>query len=823
MEMDQVTSEIAGSAVQIGHPINEKQVLEVVLQARDARLYHAITDCGAGGLSSAVGEMARPVGARVQLDCVPLKYPGLRPWEIWLSEAQERMVLAIPLENWPRFQQICEAHGVEAVSIGTLEATERLRLFFGEKPVGDLTMDFLHDGLPRHHLKAIWTPPQPAPIETVSAPDLTDSLLKLLAHPNIASKEPVIRRYDHEVQSGTAVKPLVGVDNHGPSDAAVLVPLDTVRGQLAKDDSTVQGVALSTGIGPAYGERDPYLMAWAAVDEAMRNIVAVGADPDRVALLDNFCWGSPTLPDRLGGLVRCALGCHDAAIAYNTPFISGKDSLNNEYSALDGTRHAIPGTLLISAIGIVPDVSRSVTMDLKRPGNRLYIVGDTRAELGGSHFELISCQGGGAMPEPIPNALDRLRALHRAIAAGLVDACHDCSEGGIGVALAEMCLAGRLGATLWLDQIPGIDSTTPDAANLFSESLCRFIVEISAEHEQAFIAVLEGVPHGLIGMVEDTGTLAIERSLIRNGERELRARITINALETAWRGTPEISTPVSTPPLTERANPERQTSAVGGTAQVLILHTVGTNRDRDAALACELAGAAPEIVTVAQLLSGERNLADYHMLVVPGGFSYGDDLGAGKVWALDLQHRLADMVGAFVQTGRPVLGICNGFQALVKAGLLPGHDWADRNYAAPVTLTYNASGHFECRWVKLWPNPNSPSIFTEGIDEPIYCPVAHGEGRLVVRDDATRSALWNAGLAPLIYVDDDHRPAGYPGCPNGSDWAIAGLCNPAGNVVGLMPHPENHIFPWQHPRWQRGERGMSGLRLFENGIRYARR
>jgi phosphoribosylformylglycinamidine synthase len=439
----------------------------------------------------------------------------------------------------------------------------------------------------------------------------------------------------------------------------------------------------------------------------------------------------------------------------------------------------------------------------------------------------------------VPNALDRLRALHNAIAAGLVEACHDCSEGGIGVALAEMCLAGRLGATLWLDQVPGIDANTSDHAILFPESLCRFIVEVSAEHEQAFIAMLEGVPHAQIGTVENSGALTIERKIERrieriseapNGAREVRAKIDIGALEAAWRGTVEKSDLASTPPaVPKQSRPAHPAPAVSGTARVLILHTVGTNRDRDAALACELAGAVPEIVTVRQLLSGERQLSDYHMLVVPGGFSYGDDLGAGKVWALDLQHRLTDTIGAFVRSGRPVIGICNGFQALVKAGVLPGTDWAPPTHTAnadldtPVTLTYNASDHFECRWVKLWPNPNSPSIFTNGLDEPIYCPVAHGEGRLVARDEATRAALWNAGLAPLIYVDDDNRPAGYPGCPNGSDWAIAGLCNPAGNVLGLMPHPENHIFPWQHPRWRRGERGMLGLRLFENGIRYARR
>ncbi len=260
--------------------------------------------------------------------------------------------------------------------------------------------------------------------------------------------------------------------------------------------------------------------------------------------------------------------------------------------------------------------------------------------------------------------------------------------------------------------------------------------------------------------------------------------------------------------------------------RVLILHASGTNRDRDAALACELAGAQPEIVHVNQLLSGERNLLDYHMLVVPGGFSYGDDLGAGKLWAVYLQHGLGEVASRFVASGRPVLGICNGFQVLVKSGLLPGRDWPDadgKTGQAHVTLTHNTSGHFECRWVYLQPNPASPCIFTEHQNELIYCPVAHGEGRLVISDLPNRRMLWNDGLVALTYVEADGSPAGYPACPNGSDWAIAGLCNPAGNVLGLMPHPENHIFPWQHPRWRRGEHGHTGLRLFQNGIRYARR
>ncbi|MBZ0304243.1 MAG: phosphoribosylformylglycinamidine synthase I [Anaerolineae bacterium] len=254
--------------------------------------------------------------------------------------------------------------------------------------------------------------------------------------------------------------------------------------------------------------------------------------------------------------------------------------------------------------------------------------------------------------------------------------------------------------------------------------------------------------------------------------------------------------------------------------RVLILHANGTNRDREAALACELAGGVPEILHVNQILSGEKHLLDYHMLVIPGGFSYGDDLGAGALWALDLHNRFSDAVRQFVESGRPVLGICNGFQALVKAGLLPGADFLNGGSRA-VTLTHNEKHRFECRWVYLKPNPANRSLFIDGLDEWIYCPVAHGEGRMAARDQAALDALEAEGLIALSYVEADGSPAAYPGNPNGSALGIAGLTNRAGNVMGLMPHPEDHIFPWQHPRWHRGDGGLSGLRLFENAIQNA--
>ena len=375
MESDHTTGDVSGSAVQIGHPIHEKQTLEVIIQARDERLYNAITDCGAGGLSSSVGEMAEELGARVHLERVPLKYPGLSPWEIWLSEAQERMVIAVPPINVSRVAEIADARDVEMTDLGEFTGDGVLRVHHGEAIVGEIECAFLHGGIPRQRLQAEWSP-QPLEVAKMQVSDATASLLDLLRHPNIQSKEEIVRQYDHEVQGGTVVKPFVGVNEHGPGDAAVVTPLPVSPG--------TPGAALGIGFNPAYGAIDPYRMAWAAVDEAIRNVVAVGADPDRISLLDNFSWGNPRLPDRLGSLVRCTQGCYDAAVAYGAPFISGKDSLNNEYTGLDGKKHTIPGTLVISSLGIVPDVTRTVTSAFTGPENIVYVIGVTGNHVGGS-------------------------------------------------------------------------------------------------------------------------------------------------------------------------------------------------------------------------------------------------------------------------------------------------------------------------------------------------------------------------------------------------------------------------------------------------------
>ncbi len=496
------------SAVQIGNPIVEKKVTDTLLKARDLDLYRGVTDCGAGGFSSAVGELGESCGARVYLDRAPLKYQGMLPWEIWISESQERMVLAVPPENLDRIMEIFTAENVEATVIGQFTATKKLELLYNEETVATLDMDFLHDGVPRYVRKAMWQlhkheePSASRESRVAGQKSLGKILKQILSQPTVASKEWIIRQYDHEVQGGSIIKPLTGAVNDGPSDASVCRP----------DLSSWSGFVVSNGINPRYGLIDPYWMTASAIDEALRNLVCVGGDIERTALLDNFCWGNPDKEEQLGGIVRAARACYDAAKAYKTPFISGKDSLNNEYS-LEGRSLSIMATMLISAISVISDVRKCITMDIKKSGNLIYLLGDTYEELGGSQYlALLGLTGNGVPRVNFAKAKSLFTSLTKAIGQGLVASCHDLSEGGLAVAAAEMAFAGNLGMEIQLAdgswQIADKDKN--ETAILFSESNSRFLVEVDPKNKKAFEKAMKGQSVALIGKVRKDKTLQVK-------------------------------------------------------------------------------------------------------------------------------------------------------------------------------------------------------------------------------------------------------------------------------------------------------------------------
>ncbi|MDR0609133.1 MAG: phosphoribosylformylglycinamidine synthase [Planctomycetaceae bacterium] len=549
-ELTSDSETISGGAVQIGNAITEKMVLDVMIQARDRGLYNAVTDCGAGGFSSAVGEMGETIGAEVELSYAPLKYEGLSYTEIWISEAQERMIFSVPPESWDEFKKLCNNEEVEATVLGVFKPTGRLTLNYHGHCVADLDMNLLHNGRPpvireaRYKRCAVHSDLTPA--STINENNnnnennnennnnndnnngnensngnnnradnhpngctnhFANDLKQILSSFNVAGKHWIIRQYDHEVQGGSVIKPLIGVANDGPSDAAVVRPrLDSRR-----------GLVLSCGMNPLYGDLDPYRMAASGIDEAVRNAVAVGADPKTIALLDNFCWGNTDRPETLGSLVEAALACYEISLGFEMPFISGKDSLNNEFRPVNAEPIAIPPTLLISAIGQIDNVATCVTMDLKQPNNILYQIGETKNELGGSHFALIRNLRNGEVPSlDVPQAKRLYETLHQAIRHGIVRSVHDLSEGGLAVAVAEMCFAGGFGAEL---------TGTFDLVSLFSESNSRFVVEIEPIHLPSFESFFAGLPLRKLGKVVAEKTLRFGNTFAVN----------IDDLKTVWK------------------------------------------------------------------------------------------------------------------------------------------------------------------------------------------------------------------------------------------------------------------------------------------------
>ncbi|MFA6358777.1 MAG: phosphoribosylformylglycinamidine synthase subunit PurL [Candidatus Omnitrophota bacterium] len=518
-ELTHESETVSSGAVQIGNPIQEKKVLDTMLKARDLNLYSAVTDCGAGGLSSAVGEMGSELGAKVYLDRVPLKYSGLSYMEIWISESQERMVFSVPPKNIDKLIEIFANENVEAAVIGEFTGTKRLELYYQDNLVCDLDMHFMHEGIPQIAKKAVYIQAKHSQPKIPEKKNLTVDLLKLLGHYDICSKEWVVRQYDHEVQGGSVIKPFVGIKNDGPSDASVTKPLY---------DSN-KGIIISNGINFRFGFIDPYWMASSCIDEALRQIISVGGSLKEVAILDNFCWGNPDKADRLGGLVRAAYGCYDTAKAYGVPFISGKDSFYNEFN-VHGKSTPIPGTLLISAISVMEDVNKAISMYAKEAGNLIYVVGQTRDELGGSHYYDLYKALGNQVPKVYHDqAMKTFSALSRAAEKGLVSSMHDCSDGGLGVALAEVAFSGGLGMDIFLAEVPRVPILKRNDTLLFSESNSRFVVEVEKLKQKEFENNLQGISFGLAGCLTSRSNFKIYGL-----DGKICIDTDINSLKKAW-------------------------------------------------------------------------------------------------------------------------------------------------------------------------------------------------------------------------------------------------------------------------------------------------
>jgi phosphoribosylformylglycinamidine synthase len=466
---------------------------------------------------------------------VPLKQAGLSPWEILVSESQERMTIAVRPEDQEAFEALATLHEVEATAVATFTSTGMFHVRYNESTVAYLPIEFLHEGVPQLELESEWNPPVQEPFVPSMDEDHTDLLERMLQRPNIASKETWVRQYDHEVIAQTAIKPFVGVERDGPGDAGVIAPIH----------GDPHGLVISCGIAPRYSDIDAGAMAAASIDEAVRNAVCVGLDVDKMAGLDNFCWPDPIesvkTPDgrfKLAQLVRANRELERVCRAYRLPCVSGNDSMKNDYGTGEH-KISIPPTLLFSLFGDHPDVRKSATSDFKFAGDKIYLVGTSKQELGASELAYMLVENGRAagiggqvpqLPHPEQN-LATYRALSNSIREGWVRTAHDCSEGGLAIALAEMCIGGRIGATVDID-----GSGEGDVwGRLWGESLGRFVVAVSPQHEAAFLAAMKGHTTTVLGEVVNDNVLTIT-----DGDDAL-VSMDVDNMATVWKGTLDLT------------------------------------------------------------------------------------------------------------------------------------------------------------------------------------------------------------------------------------------------------------------------------------------
>jgi len=523
--------------VQIGDPYTQKKMHDFLLEARDEGLVAFITDNGGGGLSSSIGESSQfSNGCLVHLDKVPLKYDGLDQWEIWISESQERMTIAVKPEHLDRFMALSEKHAVESTIIGEYNDSGYLQLNYKGKTCAYVRMDLLESDFPQWEFDAEWIPPE---IRGLTEPVLKEPedhgalLNAILSRPNICSRNWIARQYDHEVQGGSVIKPLVGKQRDIPTDAAVVKPvLESNR-----------GIAFSQALIPFYSKIDTYNMTAATIDEAVRKVLAVGGSLDHISGVDNFCW--PTIeyhpitnPDgkfKAAQLVRSNWALRDYCMAYGIPLLSGKDSMyiDGNLEGPYGERRKVSGlpTLLFTACGVVSDISKCITMDAKFPGDLVYVLGETKNELGASeYYQMMGNATGLNVPAVDTEALlPQYRALQKAILEGLISSCHAVTRGGLGVHLTMVAMAGELGMDLGLGRVPAVNGLSGSRI-LYSESCGRFVLTVAPEKKQRFEAVFSGMKTSLMGTATESPVFSVKDS---NGQTIIKEDI--HKLKKSWK------------------------------------------------------------------------------------------------------------------------------------------------------------------------------------------------------------------------------------------------------------------------------------------------
>lgn len=498
------------TAVQIGDPITQKKLSDaLVKEARDQLLYNSITDNGAGGISCSVAEMAKESnGCLVDLDKVPLKYPGLEPWEIWISESQERMTLSVPPNNIKKFTDLMESRGVESTVIGTFTNSGKCVVRYNKKTIMDIDLEFLHNGLPKRPATTTYNPPLYIDPELPKTSTFTKTFTEMLSRLNIASYAFITNQYDYVVQANSVLPPLQGRGRVN-GETSVIRPVLTSQ----------RGVILSQGFYPYYSEIDAYRMSAASIDTAIRNAIASGANPDYLAILDNFFWCSSSEPERLGQLKKAAQACYDYAVLYGTPFIAGKDSMFNDFKGFntkgEPVKISIPPTLLISSIGVVDDITKVVSLDVKNPGDLIYILGETADELGGSEYYAMLSETkkknfqSNQVPQVDAKKNYKLyKVLYTAIQKRLLASSISITKGGLAIALSKAAIGGQLGMEINLGELPGTVSTDHHA--LFSESQGRILITVKQKNKQAFEKIMNGNTFRQIGTVTKKGTIIVK-------------------------------------------------------------------------------------------------------------------------------------------------------------------------------------------------------------------------------------------------------------------------------------------------------------------------